>query len=193
MLNTPVQAATEGMPASKTITRRAALCGIATLPALGGATAALAEISASAHPDAELLALRTEYDAARKQFEAKWWEWQAIEEAFETANPAPGGEYALMAWHARRFKYLEDNDHGEKARDALLDQMDEIAKRVRAIQPKTVAGLAVWSNCLVHDCMNPGDFAAPLNEVGWDQEHIRRLAALIDQMAGAYRGGEVTA
>jgi hypothetical protein len=42
MLKTPVQAAAEGMPVSKTMTRRAALCGIATIPALGGATAALA-------------------------------------------------------------------------------------------------------------------------------------------------------
>ena len=170
------------------LTRRAALCGIATLPALGGATVALAAIPAlSAHPDAELLALGSEFDALRVKSDAAWWEWQALEEAFEAADPQPQKDSTrdeFMAWVNRRFAYFETHDREDKTRDDMLDQLDGIAKRVRAIEPNTIAGLAVWGRCMARDCMNPGDFAAPLNELDWDKEHIRRFVAVLDKMAG---------
>lgn len=231
MLNTPVQAAAEGMPVSKTMTRRAALCGIATLPALGGATAALAAIHSpfdpwirtreladeikatlgkiegvedvtvsvtmnhtaeerhrAAHPDAELVRLGAEFDAVRVKSDAAWWEWQAMEDAYEEMHPTPPRHTPsdeFMAYATQRLRYLEANDTAYEARDAMLNELDGICKRVRAIEPKTLAGLAVWGRCMAWDCMNPGDFAVPLQSADWNHEQIRRFVAVVDKMAGS--------
>jgi hypothetical protein len=168
--------------------RRAMLAGIIA-PAIVTA-ASFAEAAAADVADAELLelgrqhqALTARLDAATEICKPLWKEFGERLKAWRKTIPGPATDEMYVAEIDRinRDVGLAAIEERGEHPDHLSDQMDPIVRRILAIQPTTLAGLAVKARVARYGSRHLWD--KPDGRADWDHLLVRNAIDAIISMA----------
>lgn len=149
------------MTTSKTTTRRSVLAGATALatglaagPAVAGAAQGTAAGPIGPDPDAELIALGEQM----KPLLARYLELGKVShrlhvECFKLAGPMPKAGKKWRAWHRRWDRMSERNGYltAADAWNAAGAPVREVAAKVLAFEPRTVAGMRVLAAAVLVD------------------------------------------
>lgn len=195
-----------------TISRRTIIGAMAAVPATIGAGQAIA-VPGSTHPDAEIIALGAEFDRRV----AEWLPLRKTQLEKCAVRDDIGEQEGLIEFtrdrndRDRRLLLLTlPREEGRSrfdrwiqiqietgAEDAItaendaLQRIDDINKLIRAIQPQTLGGLAVWAKITRFDAVELDFFAKPVDEIDlvddldWREECVMRLLLAIEGMAAS--------
>lgn len=161
------------MANARHITRRSALKGSAAL-----ALAATPGLASASSPDAELLALGKEFDAAWGDWFPKWRAMREkgvhFEEEMRQKMPTPfSGEVYDQIADACGYSPVMDTNN------AALDLVTELSERILAMPATTIGGFAVKASALVFVAVPPAEVAIPDRDRDY---HNSKLMAFADEM-----------
>lgn len=149
----------------------------------------IANPARAAAADAELIRLGAEFDRVYPSWLAAWREWQRHEDLWERTLHERGMTGARRSTEACLAVFDEIGGRAASdANDALVKRLDDIANAIRAIQPTTLAGLAVWAKAARNDCVPPRDAERAAEERDWD---VKCLIGFLDQVEGLAAGNAV--
>ncbi len=194
------------------LSRRSVIGAMAAIPATLGAGHALAA-PGSTHPDAEIMALGAEFDRRvaewlplrKRQLEKcavrdDIGEREGLIEFTRDCNDRDRRLLVLtLPREERRSRFdrwieIQIETGAEDAITAendALERIDGINKLIRAIQPHTLAGLAVWAKITRFDSVGLEHFTTPVdeidieNDIDWREECVMRLVLAIEGMAAS--------
>ncbi|MEQ1952473.1 hypothetical protein [Mesorhizobium sp. CN2-181] len=171
------------------LTRRRLLTSAPALTVAAATPAVAAFVMPNdADADAELLRLGAEFERLYKEWIPLWHEserthdvwWQTFEARGLTWNENQEAIFAVS--------HEVGNEHAANVSNAALDKVNETAERIRATEPQTLAGLAVWAKVAKFESM-PMSVASvqeiTANELEWEHECLLKFFDQVDRMAGA--------
>jgi hypothetical protein len=173
------------------LTRRKLL---ASSPALALAAASPAAAGLPQNPvpvdvDADLIRLGSEFERLYKEWVPLWRESERTHEAWWTTIEARGLTWKDdidAIWAVSREV---GNEHAANVSNTALDKVNDIAERVRSIEPQTLAGLVVWAKVAKFEAVPLSALATvqdlTAKELEWEHECLLKFFAQVDRMAGA--------
>jgi hypothetical protein len=182
-----VPAAGEGLAAHRrTFLRQLAAAGALTVPV------AAAAVARAGDADAELVRLGAEFERHFAEYLVLWEEGERALALVDDEADDKGLLQGSMAW--LEFRKEKGGETAIEITNDKADELDKIAKRIRAIPAAGIVGLAVKASLLPFAVHNMEDEIAikngtPMDDLDWVTECLNGFVAEIRGMARLTTGG----
>lgn len=169
--------------------RRETLCKIGLGAVAATLPVSLVALAGAPYPDAELISLGEEFDRLHSAWLPVWRHWTHLDvqarEAAKEIDKEMGREWYEVY---RALCETSGCNAAAAANDAANDEMAIVAGRIRAIPPRTMAGLYVKARVLLTDCFAPASYSGVADDdMDWDVLCYVQLLREIASLAGEVR------
>ncbi|MEQ1956331.1 hypothetical protein [Mesorhizobium sp. CN2-181] len=164
------------------LTRRKLLASTPALAVAVATPAAAVCTMPTSEPDAELLRLGAEFERQYEAWKPYWRTMHAMGETWQEF--ARSGRFAdfMDAWRTPEGDAYEA---AIETNNEKLTRLDELAKRIRAIPPSTLAGLMVHARVCRFDCLPLPKLEEAREDWDWDVECLTGFLEHVERMAGS--------
>lgn len=163
---------------------RRSLVAVAAAFAAAGLHACSITPARASEEDAQLLWLGAEFDRTLAEWRPLWREMWRLHDAWAEVLKARELSFAVQGDDA--CWAVNEEIGGRAASEAsnlVLDRLEALASEIKAIPPKTVAGIAVWARVARFECVSPFDLEKPQADLDLDVQHLLGFLAMIEQVA----------